>query len=791
MKKLLLTISFILLIALIVFVFIVTYFQKRSLPKYNGEVYLKNLQEKVNVYFDSKGMPHIIAENELDLYRAAGYITARERMWQMDLIRRATEGRLSEIFGKDFIETDLFLRMLDIKNKSQKIYNSLDTNLKAILWAYADGVNQYLEQYSKKLPFEFAILGYKPEKWTPIHSLNIIGYMAWDLETAWENEFVIFKLAKNLDSTLIKYFIPYYDSQTPVVKKFTLIENNEDNLLKIAANNLKSLGIVTFTASNNWTVKGDKTKTTKPILCNDMHLGFSIPGIWYQMHLIIEGKLNVTGVTIPGAPGIISGHNNFIAWGMTNVMTDGADFYIEKINKDSTKYFCNGMWIDLKITTEKIVVNKKDTVTHKILWTHRGPIISKFQNIDTLAISMKWIGHYPSNEFQGVYLINKARNWYEFLEGLKYFKSISQNFVYADITNNIGLKTTGLIPKRKKPGYFIYDGTDTLNDWNSFVDFDSLPVSYNPPTNFLVSANNLTAKTSYYISQYFYQDFRYNRIHNLLKNNKKITTDYMAYIQTNFVSELAAQELNFIINNLKPLIKDKIDQEIYESLLQWNYELSAESNTAAFFETFNMFFVKNSIYDETKDVYNDLASSKILFNNILLQLISNPENQLYDDITTQNIKENLQNIFEKSYEQTKKYLIEKLGKNPKKWQYGQLHRIVFKHPLSKVKIIDLAFNLNRGPFPVGGSNHTVCPYTYNLNDFEFNIKSGASQRHIYDLDNWDNSLTVLPTGQSGLPSNPYYCNQTDYYLNGKYYKDIFSIALVTHLPNLLSLIPQK
>lgn len=783
MKKIILIIASVLLIAIIALVGVVYYFTKKPVPIYSGQISLKNLNCEVEVYFDDFGIPHIIAKDEQDLFRTAGYIVARERMWQMDLIRRATQGKLSEIFGKDFLQTDLLLRALNIEATSYKIYENLPLYQKNLLLAYSDGINQYIEQFSKKLPFEFVLLGYKPQKWLPQHSLNIIGFMAWDLETAWDYKFPLVNLKSLLDSSIFRYFVPNFDTSTTIYCSMQPIENPYKNVVL----NLKKLGINSFTASNNWVVNGKKTTTGKPILCNDMHLGYSIPGIWYQMHLIIEGKLNVTGVSIPGAPGIISGHNSYIAWGLTNVMLDGADFYVETINDDTSKYLIDGQWKDIRVTLEKIPVGKKDTVVKKLFWTHRGPIISMFKDVTNKAISMNWVGYIAGKEMEGIYIINNAHRWNEFLRGVGCFKAISQNFVYADIVGNIGIKMSGSVPIRNNGVDFIYKGDTSIYDWQNFVPFDSLPVVFNPQNNFLASANNKSSNTfKYYISDYFYQDYRYDRIYELLSSNDSIDNSFMQLLVADQKSKLAQKLMPFILKNINLIEnKDKTDQILWDILKNWNYELSSKSSAALFFEVFNMFFVKNVVADELgKDNYLQVGSAKILFNNLLENLVKDTSSILYDNIQTQH-KETFDDIFVQTYYQTKDFLVEKFGKSSQNWHYGKQHQFTLKHPLSKVKIVDLLFDLKRGPYQVGGSNHTVCPYSYSLVDTNMTITSGASQRHIYDLSNWDNSLTVIPTGQSGLPMSKYYCSQTQMFVNGKFHYDIFSVENVRKIKNKL------
>ncbi len=776
MKKILLAVISIIAVLIVGAVIFINSFNKKPLPDYNQNLSLKNLSAEVEVYRDEDAIPTIVAQNEEDLYRAAGYIVASDRLWQMDLIRRATQGRLSEIFGADLFKTDLMLRSLQINAKSDMIYEELTDEQKKVLAAYADGVNQFINQNENKLPIEFKILGYKPDEWTAQNSLNIIGYIAWDLVTAWGNEITLYKIQQVTDSATFRQFIPNFDSSMTIYDLVSSDSTDVSNPISTMGQTISNLGIVPFMASNNWVVNGQKSATGSPILCNDMHLGFGIPGIWYQMHFVVDGKINVTGLSIPGAPGIVAGHNDSIAWGMTNVMLDGSDFYIETLNDDSTKYLLNGEWKDLRIDTEKIITKDGDTLNGTIKYTHRGAIVSDFKHTNK-AISMHWIGNEFSNEFAGIYKLNRASNWQEFRDACKNFGAVSQNIVYADVNGNIGLQLTGTVPIRKVPGYVLLPGDTTKYDWSGFVDFDSLPRVYNPDCGYIASANNKSSNNvDFYITQYYFQDFRCRRIVQMLTAKDKLSVEDMKDIQTDQNSALAQDILQDEIFEISGLnLDDPLYQKSLEILTQWDGNMTAEGVAPLIFEQFNILFIKNAVEDEiTADIYKDFDNSKVLLNNILLKLFKDKSSPLFDNVNTPNKVENITDIVKLSYQETLDTLRNQLGDNINSWEFQRLHTLTLSHPLSKVKILDKVFKLNRGPYGVGGSNHTVSPYSYSFAG-NFKVIHGASHRHIFTVDNWENSQTIIPTGESGIPASPFYCNQTERYLLGIYHNDFFSV----------------
>ena len=406
----------------------------RALPDYNATIDLEKLTSPVSVFRDSLGIPHIYAENEEDLYRTVGYVMAQDRMWQMDLLRRITTGRLSEVLDPGLVEADMLFRALEFTKKSRQVIARTDPDILRGMEAFTDGVNQYITQNQKKLSFEFTMLGYKPDPWKIEHSYNLVGYMAWDLSSGWNTDMALYKIQQVVSDTLFRELLPDMNLQDiPVFPEYMSSDNTLElqSAMSDAIEIIDELGLQVFEASNNWAVSGEKSETGMPIMANDMHLGLMAPGIWYQMHQVIEGKLNVTGVALPGAPYIVAGHNEDIGWGMTNVTVDDLDFYLETINPaDSNQYLLDGQWQDMRIVKEEIAVKGADEPVVLInRFTHRGPVVSEFKGIKDKVMSARWQGNEISNEIRSIYLLNRAGNWVEFRDAVKTFTSVSQNIV--------------------------------------------------------------------------------------------------------------------------------------------------------------------------------------------------------------------------------------------------------------------------------------------------------------------------------------------------------------------------
>jgi len=775
-------IMLIVLILISGFVFL-NHIKTRGLPDYDENIVLSGITGEVEIIRDSMAIPHIYAENENDLYIAVGYVMAQDRLWQMDLLRRATTGRLAEIFGKDLADVDLLFRALRIGDKSKLVLSKTDPKIKASIISFCKGVNQYLEDNMSSLPPEFTLLNYKPEKWEPEHSVNLIGYMAWDLAGGWGEEVFLHKLKEKIDSELIKELIPDMIDHNSIIHEDYLLSNvraeiQEDLLMKTGI--LEKLGIKIFNASNNWAVSGEKSTTGMPILANDMHLGLSVPGIWYQIHLNIIGELNVTGVALPGQPMIVAGHNDNIAWGFTNVMVDNCDFYLETINPDNAEeYMFNGEWKKLDVRNEIIYTKEGDTLNLVNKFTHRGPIVSEFHELENKNVSMRWTGNDYSNEFRTIYLLNRASDWEEFKDAIRTFTSVCQNVVYADVNGNIGLYSVIGLPIRKGDGIRIYPGDTDEYDWTGKVNFEDLPHTYNPESGYVASANNRTAGPDYpyYISSWFDLPYRYDRINELLQSKQKLSLNDFKEIQNDQKSLLAEMFCNFIIDKIQD---EKLNDKLYSSaksmLSNWDFILDTESVEATIFEYFYYNLSRSLTYDELgEDLFTELSGKKILIKNLMEGIMKNNESKWINNINTEET-EKIGNIVTEAFINTIDQLENEFG-SINDWEWGAIHNIRLYHPIGKIKLIPGLFGLNSQTYPVGGSFHTVSPYTYPYMS-PAEVDHGASHRHIYSISNWDNSLSVIPTGTSGIPASKYFCDQTEMYVNGKYHHDFFSYGKV-------------
>ena len=779
-KKILFSILLFLIVVAVGAYIYINNLSSKAIPDYNQTVELKGLTDDVQVYRDSLAIPHIYAKNESDLFRTVGFVMAEDRMWQMDLLRRVTQGRLAEIFGEDLIKTDLFLRALRIPEKSKMMFDDITPEQRAALEAYADGVNQYIEQYADKLPLEFNVLGYKPDPWKPEHSLNVTGYMAWDLAgSAYNAEITLYKIIQSIGIEKAEGLVPNIAERGVVVYpdfKINPALLELKNSLMAESETVEKLGVQIFNGSNNWAVSGKKSTTGMPIMSNDMHLGLNAPGIWYQMHAVVEGGYNASGVAVPGQPLIVAGHNENISWGMTNLYVDDIDLYLETINpEDSNQYFFMGEWKPLEIRKELICVKGGDSVYKVNKFTHRGPIISGFKKMNQ-AISMRWIGNDYSNEIRAVYELNKAANWDEFKDAIRTFNSVSQNFIYADVNGNIGLYAGGGVPIRNGKNYLIKPGETDEFDWTGRIPFEELPHSYNPESGMVSSANNKTVGNDYpyYIGTYFSQDYRINRIREMLTEKEKLSVDDFKAMQSDQNSMMARTFVPDMLAELASVDGDENFKKAYKYLLDWNGTMDADAVAPLIFEkTYHNMLVSLLKDDLGEELFTEYYNNSQLSRNFIDDFWKTKDPLWCDDISTPDIVESFGDIVRKSFNETLTQLSAELGPDINKWTWGSVHKVSFKHQMGGVDILDKVFKLNRGPYSIGGSFHTVSPYSYPFSD-AFNANHGASQRHIYVPNNWDESLTIIPTGESGIPASKHYMDQTKKYLNNEYHSDPFT-----------------
>ena len=797
--KILVGVSIVLILFIIFSIFFVNRIIKKSYPQVEGEISLKGIKSEVRIYRDDFGIPYIEASNENDLYFALGFVHAQDRLFQMDITRRAGMGRLAEILGSKALEYDIVFKTVGFNEISKKLYDNSSPESKRICKAYTDGINAYLDYASGNFSIEFDLLNYQPEKWEPYQVYLIARLTAWELNLGWWVDVVYYQLQKKLSQEKFVQLIPDYPSDAAVIisartklelkhssqkilrdKKYNLSDDVVDLLNQFYSININArrfLGMnEAYSGSNSWAVSSKLSESGKPIIANDPHLMYSVPSKWYIVSLN-SPTLKTSGVTIPGSPSVVIGKNDKIAWGLTNLMLDDCDFFIERLDTTGTKYFFNNEWKNLEIKLDTIRIKDSSDFVFEIKSTHRGPLIqfaNKFiaQSKLTESISMKWTGFELSDEVLTFYNINKAKNYREFREALKTFNCPAQNFLCADIDGNIFYKVGGKIPVRNYSNFLSpLDGTNSFNDWNSYLDFDHQPEMLNPEVGFIATNNNPPSfEFKYIVGNLWEPHSRAERIYQLLKSKSKFNVEDFKKFQMDVNSPFAKnisthiveafENVNIINQNLKKAI---------ELFRNWNGELKKYNPLSLIYNIFLVKLLENTLKDEMGD---ELYKQFLFVGNVPLRVIYQLLNNNYaysvsvfDNINTENI-EYKDEIIRNSLAQTILELEKNFGKNFNDWNWSDVHQVRFKHLFSgQNKILDKLIDI--GPYPVGGDQTTLLNTSFRFYE-PYENYLGPSMRQIVDLFTIDSSFVIITSGQSEHIGHKNYKDQSLMWLSGDY-----------------------
>ena len=807
---------------------------RRSFPQTRGALSARGLEASVEILRDGYGVPHIYAKSMHDLYFAEGFVHAQDRFWQMEFWRRIGSGRLSELFGKTTLGTDIYLRTVGFRRIAEQEYSTMDGETKGILEAYAEGVNAYASgRKPGQLSLEFLFLkiqgvDFTIEPWTPVNSLTWLKLMSQDLGGNMRRELYSIDLIHALGVPLTRtFFGTYRAAEMPFIVPDSELPKS---LLRNAAaadplspERLSSLsGISTRLAggfdpgtalafgtgagigSNNWVISGSRTATGKPILANDPHLGIQMPSIWYEVDLNCStqepqmgkraaGPFHVRGFSFAGTPGVIIGHNDRIAWGVTNVNPDVQDLYIERINPENpNQYEVNGRWVDMKINREEIrIEGVDDPLVIQARETRHGPLVTDEgafpgyrgfavnphgafpANIELKALSLRWTALRKNDTFRSVILLDQARNFQEFRDALSHWDIPSQNFVYADVDGNIGYQTPGLIPiRRKGDGSLPVPGWTDEYEWTAFVPFDELPWSYNPPKGYIVTANNpiTSSRYTHFLGNDFDMGYRARRIADMIeKAPAKITIADVEAMQADTLNISALEMLPY----LKALpLTDPAAAGARDFLLQWDGRMDRGSAGAALYSYFWLCLVEETFKDKIpRSLWNPdtgFDSNSRLLNTVAL-LLKDPRSPMWDKAATADVHETRDDILAISLEKSLKKGRKAQGADYRKWRWGKDHTAVFRNLTlgkSGIGLVERIFN--RGPVPVNGGFQQVNCTDWKI-DTPFTVYAVSSLRQIVDLADLPGSLAMHTTGQSGHAGNRHYDDMIDPWRNALYH----------------------
>ena len=740
------------------------WFVGKSKPVIEGELIVPVLENEVTVVRDEYGVPHIDAQSEADLYRAQGYVQAQDRLFQMDLSRRQASGRLAEVVGAAAVENDKFFRAFSLRYAAELSWDGYDAQSKQVLEWFAEGVNAFMEE--DNLSYEFALLGYEPEPWTPIDSLTIGKYMAYDLGGNWNLLAFRHWAANNLSEAEFEELLVDYPEDAR-----SIIGANRETEVKVADAFYLDAMPNEFNGSNNWVVSAEKSETGAPLLADDPHLGLSTPSIWYQMNLQ-SPEQNVSGVIFAGIPGIILGHNEELAWGVTNVNPQVQDLYIEKRNPDNPQEFLyDGEYYAAEVREEPIEVKGGETLDFEVVMTKHGPVISEVMgmsdgendSLDAEVFSMQWTALEPTKELQAVLGFNKASNWEEFELALHDFNAPAQNFVVADKNGTIAYRANGNVPIRKQGnGQFPVPGDSSDYGWEGYIPYEELPTVVNPESGWIATANNeiVGEEYEYYLSDYWAQPYRYERIAELLESKDKFTVQDMQDIQMDTVNLYAAEFLPDFIESIEKQVGSDYVEEI-ALLKNWNYDEAIDEGAPLIFNEMIEQMISLLFEEKLPDTIYEMMPAKY-------QMMDNMVRAAYegDEGVWVTAVGGIDTLVYKAFEESIEEIRDDFGKNVTKWQWGDYHQLTFNHNIASAHDL-IAWYLNPKQVPSAGSRTTVQAAG---NREDGTINHGASWRFVADISDLQRAYHIVGPGQSGHKKSAWYDNQVEDWAEGVYHE---------------------
>ncbi len=776
---------------------------QRPLARTKGTLRLPGLQNEVEVLRDRWGVPHIYASNLHDLLFAQGFVHAQDRLWQMDFHRRLVAGRLSEILGQTTLSVDHWLRILGMRRVAELDVDLLGPRTRLNLEAYAAGVNARIAQ--GRLPVEFSLLRYRPEPWTVADTLSWGKMMSWYLSVNWESELLRAQLITHLGPDRAAELEPSPPTEHPyIVPPGAELATLDTSPLERAKEARPFVGPTARDGlgSNSWVLSGSRTATGAPLLANDMHLFMTLPSVWYENHLVAD-DLNVTGITFPGIPGVVAGHNGHVAWGFTNGYADVQDLYVERLRrtdvgegKSRVQYEYQGRWLDAELIHEEIVVKGGETVVKEVIVTHHGPVINALapdlagepwpeafesgpsEVVEGLAL--RWTTLEPDGMIEAVSAMSRAQDCLEFREALRHWTAPVQNVVYADTKGNIAYSYPGKVPIRARgDGRVPVPGWTGEYEWLGYIPFEELPHLYNPPQGYVVTANNRIVDDGYpyHLGSEFALGDRAQRIVELIEARKEIDVAYAKGMQFDQISP-TARTIGRYLGQLS--VEDPELATVVERMRDWDGSLGAGSVPSSIHQVFVRRMIQLLLQDKLGDLtirYAGkgptpmLAESSIFGSTSwvwLLKVLAQAPSPWFN----LGHGETRDDVMRLALRQSIDFLKTELGPEIKDWTWGKLHTLTYAHTLGRVKPLDKLFN--RGPYPIGGDATTVWATGASRHDLSSQGIVGPPFRFVADLGDLSRCWGLLVPGQSGQPGNKHYDDQIQAWFTGEYHPMLYN-----------------
>ena len=786
---------FFFLIGLSFLLLIAYWFIGKSLsPDYNGEIKISGLKDKVTVFYDDNGVPHINAQNNEDALRAFGYVHAQDRLWQMELIRRLAAGRLAEIFGKDLVRVDKLFSGLGIEEAAVNGIAKIDKTTEAykLTMAYLDGVNQFIDKGAT--PLEFYLVGVEKEKYTLKDIYNVFGYMAFSFAAAHKTEPILTEVKEKYGEAHLQELIGSFSKNLTINKTQ---KNPEIQAAMAEAMNViyDKLPVSSFMGSNSWVLAPEKTKNGKVILANDPHIGFSQPSVWYQSH-IKTPTYEMYGFNLALTPFPLLGHNREYAYGLTMLANDDIDFYIEENNPDnSLEYKTENGFEKYKLFDKTIKVKGGQDTTYQIKVSRHGPIMNDIIDQVNYAkpIAMQWIYTKLPNQLllDVSYDLSHASSIESFKRAPANVHAPGLNIMYGDAKGNVAwFSSAKLYQVRDSLCRQVYlDGASGKDEITEFLEFEENPQAINPDWNFVYSANQQidTVRGELYPGYYQPQD-RAKRIVDILKSQDKFSREEMKKMIFDVTSSTASTIIKDMLNGLDVNNLSSSEKEAFEIISAWDGTYKKNSVAATIYNRLLYEFYKSTFKDEMGKGFavflNTQTAKKILATQVKRQ-----ESVWWDDVTTKTV-ETRSDIINTTFKNAVSFLQNQLGDNVSSWAWDRVLSVEHEHAIGKAGgLLRKLFNV--GPFKTVGGNEVLNNQIFDLDSTGYyKVKSGPSTRRVIDFSDIENSVAVLPTGQSGNVFSPYYKNQATKYVNGEFVKMKLNQEEIEKSENKLVLLPE-
>ncbi|MCE7792590.1 penicillin acylase family protein [Salipaludibacillus sp. CUR1] len=787
------------------------WFISKSHPDLDGAVVQAPVSAEVKVIRDDRGVAQIKAGKMEDLFFTQGYVMAQDRLFQMDMTRRLAGGRLAEVVGEAALDSDKFFRTYGMHRSADGLIAEFNSETASMVDAFASGVNAYINEAfeNNEQPLEFRILDYKPEPWTAEDTAIAVKYMGYTLTGNFRQELENYQLVKMFGEEAVHLFPEYHISDDfPVIdgeSGGSARKNRIDAALSAYAplanepvfkpedfNKITAFAPDEWNGSNNWAISGEYTDSGYPLIADDPHLGLAIPSVWYQTHLELEDDFHSIGVTVPGIPGVVLGHNGHVSWGVTSLAADYEDIFLEQVNPENpNEYLFDSEWEEAELIEEEIYIDGKDRpYIHRVEVTRNGPIMNKVtEDGPYQAFSLRWSGMEPGGELNGILRLNRSTDANEFMDGLDGFVTPGLSWVFADTDGNIGFRGQALIPVRpQSDGRFPVPGWDPDYQWDGFIPAEDLPEIMNPDSGYIVTANNKPAGEDYEYdigrSFYPYRAVRLTEIiEEQLASGKPFTLEDMGKMQSDFKNTQARDLLPLLVEavetwdpsshsaenlegkELGPLSETEL--ETLELLKDWDFIESTDSPEALVWQLWY-----SSLPQHLFHRYLDIELS----NSLTIHRVITEAAQHEDSLIFGFLEEDWHVPFPKAARETFYEAVEMAkelqGNQPGSWAWGERHQLEFDHPLGSVWPLQLFFNL--GSWETGGSGATPGAMGY---DTETGITNhAAGWRFIGDLSSVNGFFDVMVPGQSGQWRSPHYDDQIDTWVEGGYYPMIYDKA---------------